>query len=101
LLISVPNKVDRHFKFFSRIKRTDIIFLIDRARQRLGMDCLDLVQFHWWDYDVPGYVDSMGWLTDMRHEGKIRLVGTTNFDVKRLTEIVEAGVGVASNQLQY
>jgi len=99
--LKVHTKVVPDRDVLARIKRADIEFLIDRARQRLGMDCLDLVQFHWWDYDVPGYVDSMGWLTDMRHEGKIRLVGTTNFDVKRLTEIVEAGVGVASNQLQY
>ena len=99
--LKVHTKVVPDRDVLPRIKRADIAFLIDRARQRLGKDCLDLVQFHWWDYDVPGYVDSMGWLDDMRREGKIRLVGTTNFDTKRLKEIVDAGVGVASNQLQY
>jgi aryl-alcohol dehydrogenase-like predicted oxidoreductase len=99
--LKVHTKVVPDRDVLPRIKRADIEFLIDRARQRLGMDCLDLVQFHWWNYDVPGYVDSMRWLDDMRREGKIRLVGTTNFDVQRLQEIVGAGVRVASNQLQY
>jgi aryl-alcohol dehydrogenase-like predicted oxidoreductase len=83
------------------VKRRDIEFIVDRARERLGMDRLDLAQFHWWDYDIPGYVDSMLWLAEMQRDGKIELLGTTNFDARRLAEIVAAGVSVASNQLQY
>lgn len=26
---------------------------------RLGVDRLDLLQFHWWDYKHPGYLDAM------------------------------------------
>ncbi|HJQ59860.1 MAG TPA: aldo/keto reductase [Vineibacter sp.] len=99
--LKVHTKVVPDRDVLPRIRRADLEHLVDRARQRLGMDCLDLVQFHWWDYDVPGYVESMGWLADMGREGKIRHVGTTNFDVARLREIVGAGVTVASNQLQY
>jgi aryl-alcohol dehydrogenase-like predicted oxidoreductase len=99
--LKVHTKVVPDRDVLKGIKRSDIEFLVDRARARLGMDCLDLVQFHWWDYEIPGYVDSMGWLADMRREGKIRLVGTTNFDVPRLKEIVAAGYGPATNQLQF
>ncbi|WP_218578378.1 aldo/keto reductase [Vineibacter terrae] len=99
--LKVHTKVVPDRDVLPRIKRADIEFLIDRARQRLRMDCLDLVQFHWWDYAVAGYVESMGWLADMQKEGKIRLVGTTNFDVPRLREITAAGIRIASNQLQY
>jgi aryl-alcohol dehydrogenase-like predicted oxidoreductase len=99
--LKVHTKVVPDRDVLPKIKRADLEFLIDRARQRLGMDRLDLVQFHWWDYDVPGYVESMGWLADLRREGKIRQVGTTNFDVVRLKEIVDAGIEVAANQLQY
>jgi hypothetical protein len=28
------------------------------------MERLDLVQFHWWDYAVPRYLDVLGWLKD-------------------------------------
>jgi aryl-alcohol dehydrogenase-like predicted oxidoreductase len=68
---------------------------------RLGQERLDLVQFHWWDYRVPGWVQALHWMKDMQAAGKIALIGTTNFDTPRLREIVESGVPVATNQLQY
>ena len=43
----------------------------------------------------------MPWLAEQRQAGKIRLLGTTNFDTMRLQEIVDAGVSLVSNQLQY
>ncbi len=99
--LKVQTKVVPDRDLLPSLKRQDIAFLIDRALGRLGVERLDLVQFHWWDYEKPGYVDAMGWLADMAREGKIDLLGTTNFDVPRLAEIVESGVAIASNQLQY
>src|SRR5215831_6654105 len=61
----------------------------------------DVEQFHWWDYRVPGYVEAMRWLDDLRRAGKVELVGTTNFDTLRLAEVVAGGVAVATHQLQY
>ena len=81
--------------------RADVVRGIDRSLQRLGVDALDLVQLHWWDYDVPGYVDAARWLDELRAAGKIRHVGLTNFDRQRLAEIVGAGVPVVSHQVQY
>ncbi len=74
---------------------------IDRSLRRLGVERLDLVQFHWWDYEVPGYVQVAGYLYDLQRAGKIKQVGLTNFDVPRLAQIVDAGVPVVSNQVQY
>lgn len=31
--------------------------IITRSLRRLGVERLDAVQFHWWDYSVPGMVD--------------------------------------------
>jgi aryl-alcohol dehydrogenase-like predicted oxidoreductase len=62
---------------------------------------LDLVQFAWWDYAAPRYVETAIWLDEMRRAGKIRLLGVTNFDVPHLKEIVEAGVSLAAHQVQY
>lgn len=75
--------------------------IIDRSLRRLGVEQLDLVQFAWWDYGVPGYVDCAIRLDELRAAGKIRNVGVTNFDVTRLREIVDAGVPVVSHQVQY
>lgn len=74
---------------------------IDRSLQRLGVDRLDLVQFHWWNYDVPCYVETALHLVEMQRAGKIRNIGITNFDVPRLKQLVDAGVPVVSNQVQY
>jgi aryl-alcohol dehydrogenase-like predicted oxidoreductase len=74
---------------------------IDRSLTRLGMETLDLVQFHWWDYAVPGYVEIAAELSRLRDKGKIAHIGVTNFDVPRLQEILDAGVPVISIQGQY
>ncbi len=75
--------------------------IIDRSLQRLGVDRLDLVQFHWWDYAVPRYLDVALELARLRSKGKILHIGLTNFDLPRLSEIVAAGVPVLTHQLQY
>ena len=81
--------------------RTDVVRGIDRSLARLGVDRLDLVQLHWWDYDIPGYVEAAAWLNELRRAGKIRHIGLTNFDRRRLQEIVAAGIPVVSHQIQY
>ena len=81
--------------------RADVARGVERSLQRLGVDSLDLVQLHWWDYGVPGYVDAASWLNELRTAGKIRHVGLTNFDRQRVAEIVGAGVPVVSHQVQY
>lgn len=81
--------------------QADVVNGIDRSLLRLGVERLDVVQLHWWDYDAPGYVDAASWLDDLRRAGKIRHVSATNFDTQRLGEIVAAGVPVLSHQVQY
>ena len=83
------------------IDRRYVERIIDRSLARLGVEQLDLVQFHWWDYQVPGYRETLGVLDDLRRDGKIRLVGLTNFDTRRLKELAATGLPIASLQLQY
>ena len=81
--------------------RADVTRGIDRSLARLGVACLDLVQLHWWDYGVPGYVEAAAWLDDLRRAGKIRNVGLTNFDQQRLSEVIAAGIPISAHQVQY
>ena len=74
--------------------------VIDRSLKRLGQDRLDLVQFHWWDYTVPGHVEAMGHLETLRDKGKIDLIGVTNFDAAHLVELC-AAADIASAQVQF
>ena len=69
--------------------------------RRMGVDTLDLLQFHWWDYDAPGYLDALAHLARLRDEGKMRHVGLTNFDTAHLQIITKRGIRIVSNQVQY
>ncbi len=75
--------------------------IIDRSLMRLGVDRLDLVQFHWWDYSIPYYVDTAFHLVELQKAGKIRFIGVTNFDAPYLRELLDAGIPVIANQVQY
>jgi aryl-alcohol dehydrogenase-like predicted oxidoreductase len=75
--------------------------VIDQSLKRLGVDRLDAVQFHWWDYSIPRYVETALELQRLERAGKIARVAATNFDVARLSEIVAAGVHIATHQVQY
>lgn len=83
------------------IDRKHVERIIDRSLSRLGVERLDLVQFAWWDYDVPRYVETALWLDEQRRAGKIRWLGATNFDVPHLAEIVAAEVPLVAHQVQY
>ena len=92
----VPDRDD-----LDSLTRDSLLRVIDRSMRRLRVERLDLVQFSWWDYDVPGYVEAAQWLEDLRAAGKIRHVGATNFDAPRTAEMLAAGVPLVSNQVQY
>jgi aryl-alcohol dehydrogenase-like predicted oxidoreductase len=99
--IQIHTKYVPDLDSLATLTANDITAIIDRSLQRLGVERLDLVQFHWWDYETPGYVEAALTLNRLRHQGKIRHIGVTNFDVTHLAEIVDAGVPVVSNQVQY
>lgn len=82
------------------IDRIDVERTIDRSLTRLGVERLDLVQFHWWDYRVPRYLETASWLADLQRAGKIDRLGGTNFDTVHARAV--AGVmPMVSMQVQY
>ncbi|MDH3662795.1 MAG: aldo/keto reductase [Alphaproteobacteria bacterium] len=72
---------------------------VQHALDRLGLECLDLLQFHWWDYKHPGYLDAMAELMRLREEGLIKHLGVTNFDTAHLRVLVKNGIEIATNQV--
>lgn len=75
--------------------------VIDTSCKRLNLDCLDLVQFHWWAYDIPGWLETASWLKELHHAGKIDKISGTNFDTDHIEAIIASGVPFTSLQLQY
>jgi aryl-alcohol dehydrogenase-like predicted oxidoreductase len=92
----VPDLSDLH-----SVDRGHVEAIIDRSLMRLGQERLDLVQFHWWDFAIPRYVDTALELDRLRRAGKIAHIGVTNFDTPRLEELIDAGIPITSHQVQY
>lgn len=72
-----------------------------QSRRALGVDALDLVQFHWWDFGDARYVDAARELVALRDAGKIVSVAACNFDAPHLRALLDAGVPLVANQVQY
>lgn len=83
------------------IDRAHVARMIDRSLRRLGQERLDLVQFHWWDYAQPRWLETALWLRDLQAEGRIALVGGTNFDTAHTRAMLDAGIKLATMQVQY
>jgi len=104
---SLAQQVQVHTKFvpdlsdLASVDRRYVERIIDRSLRRLGLECIDLVQFHWWDLKVPRYVQTALELDRLRRAGKIASLAVTNFDTPHLDEIISAGVPIAAHQLQY
>lgn len=100
-------KLNVHTKFvpdldaLEDLSKKDIRFIIERSLQRLGVDKLNLVQFHWWDFSKGNFVEAAQYLQDLRNEGLIENLGVTNFDVKHLQQLLDANIDIVSNQLQF
>ncbi|MGB3494572.1 MAG: aldo/keto reductase [Elainellaceae cyanobacterium] len=74
---------------------------VNTARLRMGGDPIDLMQLHWWDYRDRHYIDALKHLVDLKTEGAIRHLGLTNFDTDHLTLILDHGIPIVSNQVQF
>lgn len=99
--VQIHTKYVPDYDQLARLTRKDTEAIIDRSLKRLGVEQLDLVQFSWWDYKVSGYVEAALHLQEIQKAGKIRYLGVTNFDAAHLKEILDAGVKIIGNQVQY
>jgi aryl-alcohol dehydrogenase-like predicted oxidoreductase len=99
--VQVHTKCVPDLDALATLREADITAIVDRSLRRLGVERLDLVQLHWWDYRIPGYAQAARWLEKLMHAGKLRQIGVTNFDAAHLREILDADIPITSNQVQY
>ena len=99
--IKVHTKLVPDLEALAVVDRAHVRRIVETSLTRLRMERLDLVQFHWWDYAVPRYLETVGWLDEMRREGKVAQIGGTNFDTAHTLEIIRSGVPLLSMQVQY
>jgi aryl-alcohol dehydrogenase-like predicted oxidoreductase len=55
--VQVHTKYVPDLRSLGSLRKADVEGAIDRSLRRLRVDRLDLVQFHWWDYSVPGWIE--------------------------------------------
>jgi len=99
--VKVHTKYVPDFDELPALRRASVERIIDRSLRRLRQERLDMVQFHWWNYEVPGYVEAAGWLRELQQAGKIDRLSLTNFNTRTTREIVAAGIPLATTQVQY
>ncbi len=102
-----PDRIQIHTKYvpdrgaLESLEARDVDEAIDRSRRRLGMETLDLVQFHWWRYEVPGIEMVLERLQSAQAHGRIRHLGLTNFDTQHVRAMLEDRAPIVSLQCQY
>jgi aryl-alcohol dehydrogenase-like predicted oxidoreductase len=72
---------------------------LDASLRRLRLERIDLYQLHRHDPEVP-VEESIGALEELRQEGKIRLIGVSNFSLEQL-RAAQAVTRISSVQNQY
>ncbi len=99
--IQIHTKYVPDLAALATLTRADVARAVDRSLARLGVERLDLVQFHWWDHGVPGFLETAGWLSDLVPTGKLRSIGLTNVATADMRELTASGINVRANQVQY
>ena len=84
-----------------RITRSIVKENVESSLRKMNVGSLDLLQFHWWDYSNPYYIDALRYLFDLRDERLIKDVGLTNFDTETIQTITDSNLQIVSNQVQY
>jgi len=83
------------------VTREDVRAAVQRALDRLGVERIDLLQFHAWSYSDPRYLDCLFHLQELKREGLIQHLGLTNFDTAHLRMVVRSGIEIVSNQVSF
>jgi aryl-alcohol dehydrogenase-like predicted oxidoreductase len=81
--------------------RSIVEHYIEQSMKKMNVDVIDVIQFHWWDYNDANYIDALRQLTKLRDDGKISHLALTNFDTERMQIITDNGMELVSNQIQY
>lgn len=74
---------------------------IQERLDRLGVEKIDLLQFHWWTFDHPAWLDALHEIRNLREEGLIGALGVTNFDAAHLALALADGIPLVSNQVSF
>lgn len=74
---------------------------VQQRLDRLGVSSVDLLQFHWWSFEHPAWLDALHEMARLQEEGLIKAIGVTNFDAAHLELVLADGIPIATNQVSF
>ncbi len=74
---------------------------VQERLDRLGTQRVDLLQFHWWSFEHPAWLDALHEMNKLRKEGLIGEIGVTNFDAAHLQLALSDGIPLITNQVPF
>jgi aryl-alcohol dehydrogenase-like predicted oxidoreductase len=80
-------------------KADSIAYECEQSLKRLKVEVIDLFQIHWPDRSTPAE-ETIGAMEKLRQQGKVRAIGTSNYNVEWLTK-ASATATIASDQPPY
>ena len=84
-----------------RVSKAEVRTAVERALTRLGVEAIDLLQYHAWNYADESWLETLFDLQDLKTRGLIRHLGLTNVDTAHLRVVVASGIEVVSNQVSF
>lgn len=83
------------------VTRGEVRAAVQERLRRLNEERVDLLQYHAWKFSNPFWLDALMYLQELKEEGLIGALGTTNFDTAHLRIAKSSGVDIVSNQISY
>lgn len=74
---------------------------VEERLERLNVSKIDLLQFHWWTFEHPAWLDALHEMQAMKDEGLIGALGLTNVDAAHLALALADGIEIVSNQVSF
>ncbi len=83
------------------VTREQVRSAIKERCDRLQTEKIALLQYHAWNFANTYWLDALIYLQELKAEGLIGAIGTTNFDSAHLRIAKSSGVDLVSNQISY
>lgn len=95
--VYIATKVGMEMPGFKGLSKDQIVRSVETSLMRLQMDTIDLYQAHEDDPKTP-LEETLGAFDQLVKQGKVRFVGASNYDAKRLEEslLVSQSLGITS-----
>jgi len=72
------------------LRPEDVRAACEASLKRLGTDYIDVYYIHWPNWDIP-VSETLGAMEGLKEEGKIRIIGCSNFGRRDLTKLLQYG----------